>query len=93
MSRKFSKDVEARLDGDLTPKKGKQQQETSKKQDTSKKQKDAPKSKSDKKPALDEDRIFVTVTIPKKAANQLLKAAGLPAGDGAELTAKVSTFK
>jgi hypothetical protein len=87
MSRKFSREVEARLDGELTPKKGKQQDPSPKKPTNS------PRPQASTNAPFDEDRIFVTVPIPRKAANQLLKAAGLPPGDGAELIAKVSTFK
>jgi hypothetical protein len=84
MSR-FSKELDAKIDGDLdVPKK--------RKEDGAKPKKNAPAGDPGSKRASSEDRIYVKVDVPPRALVQLLKAAGLGRSQGMTVAAKVSTF-
>jgi hypothetical protein len=84
MSRKFSKELEDKINSNLVTGK------------TKKKGAGASAKPASTKPAANsafpEERIFVKCDIPARAVNQLFKAAGLPPSDGTRITAKVSTF-
>jgi hypothetical protein len=84
MSR-FSKELDARIDGDLdVPKK--------REEDGAKPKKKAPADGAGSKQASSGNRIYVRVNVPPRALGMLLKAAGLGSMHGITITAKVSTL-
>jgi hypothetical protein len=90
--RKFSKDVEERLDSDLNSRKRDGANKT--KQDKEKSSKSEPeKSKKTERTQQKDDRIMVTVDIPRKALAQLWKAAGLTSQGGLKAEARLFASK
>jgi hypothetical protein len=89
-SRAVSKDLQAKIDSELStskPKKVKSQDRPAKAAPAK------PTSKPASKSGFQDERIYAKVDIPARAVKQLFKAAGLPPSDGTSLSAKVSTFR
>jgi hypothetical protein len=85
MSRKFTRELEDKINSNLATEKPKKQGAKASAKPASTK----PGSKS----GFLEERIFVKVDLPQRTVNQLFRASGLPPSDGTRITAKVSTFK
>jgi hypothetical protein len=87
-SRKFSKEIEDQIDTDLPSKKrgggdrNKQNREKPGKTDSTKREKPKP-----------DDRIMVTVTIPRKAMAQLWKASGVSPDTSVKAEARLFASK
>jgi hypothetical protein len=85
MSRKFTRELEDKINSNLGTEKPKRQEGKASAKPASTK----PASKA----VFLEERIFVKVDLPQRTVNQLFKASGLPPSDGTRITAKVSTFR
>jgi hypothetical protein len=89
-SRGFSKEIEDKLDSDLSS--GKREKST-KKKDNKENPKSKPERKEMERSEQKDDRIMVTVEIPRKALSQLWKASGVAPDASVKAEARLFSTK